>query len=217
MVQVSASLLAANFADMESDVLRAHDAGVDSFHIDFMDGHYVPNLALAPYHLEALVPSTRLPFQIHLELANPDQLLDTFEAFPADMLIVQWDTCPDPDASFERIRSRHARLGLGLLPLTPIEPIQPYLHQVDMLLLLGVDPGFGGQPMHEGILAWVTQVRSSLDRQTTSIKLAVDGGVNANNAALVVAAGADVLVMGSGLFNAPDMNALVQTLKSLKR
>lgn len=217
MAQISASLLAANFAHMEQDVQRAQDAGVDSFHVDFMDGRYVPNLALAPCHLEALAPTTKLPFQIHLELANPDKLLDTFQSFPAEMIIVQWDTCPDPLVSFERIRSRHARVGLGLLPSTPIEPILPFLNQVDMLLLLGVDPGFGGQPMQTGILPWLTQVRSMLDQEFEMVSIAVDGGVKPSNAAAVVTAGADVLIMGSGLFDVPDMKDLVHTLKDLER
>jgi len=216
MVQVSASLLAANFAQMERDVQRAQDAGVDSFHVDFMDGHYVPNLALAPSLLEALAPTTELPFQVHLELSNPNELLDTFGSFPADMIIVQWDTCPDPLACFERIRSRHARVGLGLLASTPVEPILPLLNQVDMLLLLGVDPGFGGQAMHEEILSWLAQVRSIVDRESATVTIAVDGGVKASNAAKVVAAGANVLIMGSGLFDATDMKEIVRTLKDLK-
>jgi ribulose-phosphate 3-epimerase len=217
MVQISGSLLAADFAHMERDVQRAQDAGVDSFHVDFMDGHYVPNLALAPYHLKALAPKTLLPFQVHLELANPDEILDSFEPFPAEMVIVQWDTCPDPMTSFERIRSRHARVGLGLLPSTPVEPILPLLSQIDMLLLLGVEPGFGGQPMHNGTLSWLAQVRSMVDDYSGMVSLAVDGGVKASNAAEVVAAGADVLIMGTGLFSAPDMKELVHILKDLER
>ena len=182
-----------------------------------MDGHYVPNLALAPYRLKALAHRTRLPFQVHLELDNPDELLDTFKPFHAEMIIVQWDICPDPAASFKRIRSRRSQVGLGLLPLAPIEPIVPLLDHIDMLLLLGVQPGFGAQEMHVGILSWLAQVRQVLDRDAPTLHIAIDGGVKLSNAAALVQAGADMLIMGSGLFGAADMKPLVQQLKRLER
>ena len=217
MTLVSASLLGADFARMADEVDRAQTAGVDSFHVDFMDGHYVPNLALSPYHLKALAHRTRLPFQVHLELDNPDEFLDTFKPFHAEMIIVQWDICPDPAASFKRIRSRRAQVGLGLLPLAPIEPIVPLLDHIDMLLLLGVQPGFGAQEMQVGTLSWLAQVRQVLDRDAPTLHIAIDGGVKLSNAAAVVQAGADMLIMGSGLFGAADMKPLVQQLKLLER
>jgi ribulose-phosphate 3-epimerase len=217
MVKVNASLLGADFARMGEEIERAEAAGVDSFHIDFMDGHYVPNLALAPYHLEALAPLSDLPLEVHLELENPDELLNTFKPFPADMIIVQWDTCPDLLSTIERIRSWKARVGIGLLPLASVDPVIPFFDQLDMLLLLGVQPGFGGQGMVDGTLAWLERVAQARDFYAPNLPIGVDGGVKGSNAADVVRAGADILIMGSGLFNVSEMGSLVQSLKLLKR
>jgi ribulose-phosphate 3-epimerase len=217
MTQVSASLLGADFGRMGDEVRRAQVAGVDSFHLDFMDGHYVPNLALAPYHVEAIAPMTNLPLQVHLELENPDQLLGTFNPFHAETIVVQWDTCPSPKSTFERIRARGSLVGLGLLPLAPIDPIEPLLDQIDLLLLLGVEPGFGGQVLISGTLPWLAKAAEARDHEASLIPIAIDGGVKADNAETLVQAGADVLVMGSGLFETANMGALVQQLKLLKR
>jgi ribulose-phosphate 3-epimerase len=201
---------------MGTEVKRAEAAGVDSFHIDFMDGHYVSNIALAPYHLEALEPYTDLPLEIHLEIENPDELLDTFTPFPADMIIVQWDTCPNLSKTLDRIRSWKAKIGVGLLPLAEIDPVLPFLDQLDMLLLLGVRPGFGGQGMVSGTLEWVKRAAQIRDVNAPDLLIGVDGGVKGSNAQDVIRAGADILIMGSGLFDVSDMRSLVQEIKSLE-
>jgi ribulose-phosphate 3-epimerase len=217
MTKISASLLAADFTYIAGEVERAVAAGVDSFHLDFMDGHYVPNYALAPYHLEAIAPITDLPLEVHLEIANPDELLTSFKSIPADMFIVQLDTCPDPLGTFARIRARGARPGLGLLPLAEFELVVPLLDHLDMLLLLGVHPGFGGQQMVGGTIDWLGRVASLRDQLAPGLPIGIDGGVKESNATDLVLAGADILIMGSGLFEAEDLGSLVQSLRSIDR
>jgi ribulose-phosphate 3-epimerase len=217
MTQISASLLGADFARMGEEVVRAEQAGVDSFHVDFMDGHYVPNLALAPYHLHALASSTTLPFQLHLEIVNPDQFLTTFAKLPVDMIIVQFDTCTDIKRSIPLIQDWGARVGVGLLPRAAIDPLLPVLPELDMLLLLGVQPGFGGQTIDTGMIPWLEQAARFRDQNAPELPIAVDGGVKSDNAEALVKAGADVLIMGSGIFESEDLPTLVHSLHTLSR
>lgn len=213
MVEISASLLAADFARLGSEVRRAERAGADSFHFDMMDGHYVPNLALTPQHLSALRPYSRLPFHVHLELSEPDGLLEAFAPLGADVIVVQWDTLVHPERTFERIRSQGARVGLALNPEVPLADVQPVLPAVDELLLLGVNPGFGGQRMQLGTLAKVAEARDRLRVLGLALPIAVDGGVKPENAAALVQAGADCLIMGTGLFAARDMAATIARVR----
>lgn len=217
MIEISASLLAADYAHMAEDVRRADDAGVDSFHIDFMDGHYVPNLALTPQHLRALRPYTSLPFSIHLEVSNPDQVMESFEPLGAETIIVQADTCPDFEATASRIREQGARVGLAVNPDYPLNTIRHWLPLLDMLLVLGVVPGFGGQPMQPVTMDNIVEVRDMAKEQGLEISIAVDGGVKLQNAQSLVDAGANVLIIGTGLFGGEDMEEVVRTLKELGR
>ena len=214
MVQISASLLAADYARLGEEVQRAESAGMDSFHFDMMDGHYVPNLALAPDHFAALRPHTTLPLYAHLELANPDEVLSRFNPFPADMIIVQWNTLKNPLETFDRIRSRNAKVGLGINPEDNIEEVARYFPNIDLFLILGVYPGFGGQPMQPGTKQVIRQARSEANRSASSLTIAVDGGVKCENAASLVEAGADCLIMGTALFNSQDMKRTISEIRA---
>jgi ribulose-phosphate 3-epimerase len=213
MARISASLLAADYARLGEEVQRAQSAGVDSFHFDMMDGHYVPNIALAPDHLKALRSYTNLPLHAHLELSNPDEVLASFHAFPADMIIAQWDTLTHPLKTFNAIRSRNAQVGLGLNLHEPIEEIRRVVQDLDLLLLLGVYPGFGGQAMQPGTINKIRTARTVADDLNPSLVIAVDGGVKPENAALLVEAGADCLIIGTALFQAADMKQMIVKLK----
>jgi ribulose-phosphate 3-epimerase len=214
MVEISASLLAADYARLGDEVRRAEKAGVSSFHFDLMDGQYAANLALAPQHLKALRPFTRLPFHAHLELANPDRVLEAFDLSEADLIIVQCDTLPWPTKTFERIRALNAGVGLCLNPSHPIRMAQEYLAELDCLLMLGVHPGFGGQSMQSGVLEKLAQARRIIDESDYDIKLAVDGGIHPGNAASLIRAGADCLIMGTALFQPAGMEEVVQKIQT---
>jgi len=213
MVQVSASLLAADFTRLGEQARQAEAAGVDSFHFDMMDGHYVPNLAFAPDHLSALHAQTRLPFHAHLELNNPDSVLGNFRPFPADLIIVCLNTLPDPERTLERIRSRQAQAGISLNPGESPARVRSLLPALDLLLVLGVHPGFGGQPMQPNLPERVAQAAGLRQQLGLALPIAVDGGVNLDTAPALVEAGADILIVGTALFQAPDMGVFVNNLK----
>jgi len=215
MPHISASLLAADYARLGQEVRRAERAGADSFHFDMMDGHYVPNLALAPDHLTSLRPHTRLPFHAHLELANPDEVLDKFQPMQADLIIVCRDTLPAPSRTLARIRALGMRAGLSLNPDEPLDAARDYLSEIDLLLILGVFPGFGGQLMQPGTLEKITQARQALRSLGLGVPIAVDGGVNPQTAPGLVQAGADILIIGTALFRASRISRAVAQFKAL--
>lgn len=213
MIHISASLLAADYARLGEEVQCAEKAGINSFHFDIMDAHYVPNLALTPEHLKALRPHSHLAFHVHLELAIPDKVLSMFSFRQADMIIVQWNTLKDPAKTFDRIRSQNIKVGLGLSPEDEIKDVLRFLPKIDLLLLLGVNPGFGGQIMQPRTVEKITYARQQADRLGTPLAIAVDGGVKPENAPRLVRAGANVLIMGTALFQSTD---LAQTIQSIR-
>ena len=213
MVQISASLLAADYARLGEEMQRAEKAGADSFHFDMMDGHYVPNLALTPDHLKALRRYSHLPFHAHLELDNPDDVLSNFAPLQADMIIIQWNTLTDPAKTIDRIRSQKMKVGLGLSPDDEIEGVSRFLRDLDLLLLLGVYPGFGGQSMQPGTTERIATARLLADQMDQRFAIAVDGGVKPGNAASLVQAGADCIIMGSALFGSSDMTGTIKSIR----
>lgn len=214
MVDVSASLLAADQARLGEETLRAEKSGVDSIHIDVMDGHYVLNFGFNPQLLRTLRPYTCLPFHIHLELAHPEKFIELFCSSGAELIIVQWDTLHNPERIFDQIRSYGARVGLCLSPGDSLQPAQKYLTDVDMLLILGVNPGFGGQVMQQGTLEKIAQTREFISHEGLETVLAVDGGVNLENTPDLIQAGADLLVMGTALFKVFRLGDMVAQIKA---
>lgn len=214
-MHISASLLAADFACLGQEVRRAEAAGIDSFHFDWMDGHYVPNIALSPQHLAALRPSTRLPLHVHLELANPEEVLQFFPPWNADAIVVCWDTLADPRHTFELIRSRGAKVGLSLDPNDSLDQVRPFLRDLDLFVMLGVFPGFGGQTMRPNTISRILDARRMKERIGPHLALAVDGGVTLDNAPSLAQAGADMLIMGTSLFQASETTSFVRRLREV--
>lgn len=210
--QLSASLLAADYGMLRSAIQRADNAGVNRFHLDFMDGHYVPNIALSPEHISALRPFSALPFDVHLELANPDEVIDQFAWEGVSTLILQADTLPAPARVFKKVRSFDMHIGLSVNPGDPIEALIKWLPEIDQFLILGVQPGFGGQPMDPDTLGRVREIAGVVKERSLSLEIAVDGGVTLDNAADLIDAGADVLVVGTAIFGNDDIEGAVKAL-----
>ena len=215
MIHISASLLAANYACLRDDIIRLEEAGVDSFHLDFMDGHYVRNLALTPQHIHAMAPLTKLPIHVHLELTNPLVILGCCDGLNVDTFILQSDTLQAPEEAFQRVREMRARVGLGVSPDVELSEVQKFLPEIEFLLVLTVPPGFGGQEMVPDALARVQQARELIDQSRREIHLAVDGGVKSRNAKEFLSLGVDYLVMGSGLFEVDDLANAIAGLRTL--
>lgn len=200
---------------MGRDALRAERAGVDSFHFDMMDGHYVPNLALSPDHLIALRKYTNLPFHVHLELANPDEVLARFRPLQADLVIVCHDTLSNPSQTLACIRNLGMRAGLSLNPDEKLEVVLPYFPELDLLLILGVFPGFGGQTIQAGTVEKISQARQEFQARRLDVPVAVDGGVNLKTAPALIEAGADTLIVGTAIFQASNIRDVVRELKGI--
>jgi len=201
-VKLVPSILSADFARLGEQVREAEAAGADWIHVDVMDGHFVPNLTVGPPIVQALRPITHLPLDVHLMIEKPERLIPAFVRAGADILTVHVETCPHLHRTVQQIKELGAKAGVTLNPATPLTALEEILPYVDLVLVMSVNPGFGGQSYIPSSTAKVTRLRHMLDeRGLSQVTLEVDGGIKAHNAAEVVAAGATALVVGSGIFN----------------
>ncbi|MCZ6522835.1 MAG: ribulose-phosphate 3-epimerase [Alphaproteobacteria bacterium] len=198
--RIAPSILAADFARLGEEVRAVAEAGADYLHIDVMDGHFVPNLTIGPGAVKALRRCTDLPFDVHLMIAPVDGYIEAFAEAGADILTVHPEAGPHLHRTLQAIRARGLRAGVSLNPGTPIEAIEAVLGEVDLVQVMTVNPGFGGQSFIESQLEKVRALRQRIDAGGRAIDLEVDGGITIDNAAKAVAAGADVLVAGTATF-----------------
>ncbi|MCD6568301.1 MAG: ribulose-phosphate 3-epimerase [Dehalococcoidia bacterium] len=199
-VKLAPSILSADFARLGEQVAEVTRAGADYIHIDVMDGHFVPNISIGAPVVASIRPWTGLPLDVHLMIERPDRYISDFAASGADIITVHIETCPDIHGTIETIKDKGLRAGVSLNPATPLSSIEEGLPYVDLVLIMSVNPGFGGQAFIPETLPRVTQLREILDRRGFAAEIEVDGGITSSNAGDVVKAGARVLVAGSSIF-----------------
>lgn len=214
-VLISPSILSADFLHLQDALSQAEAAGADWVHIDVMDGHFVPNLTMGPFIVEACRRATRLPLDVHLMIENPDRLIPAFIEAGADYLTVHVETCPHLHRTLESIRVREVRAGVSLNPATPAAAIGEVLPMLDLVLVMSVNPGYSGQHFIGSVVPKIEQIRKSLDAIGSAARLQVDGGITSETAPAVVQAGADVLVAASAVFGHPE--GIAAGLKALRR
>jgi ribulose-phosphate 3-epimerase len=202
--KIAPSILSADFARLGHQVSEAEAAGADYIHIDVMDGHFVPNITVGPLVVKAVRGVTSLPLDVHLMIEKPDRYLESFCAAGADILTVHVETCPHLHRTVQQIKELGCRAGVTLNPSTPVAALEEILAYVDLVLVMTVNPGYGGQSFIESTLPKIERVRAMLDRLGSLAELEVDGGVDPRTAPLVVGAGADVLVAGSAIFSSAE-------------
>ena len=201
-VKLAPSILSADFAHLGDQVVEAERAGADRIHVDVMDGHFVPNLSLGPVIVESLRRVTRLPLETHLMVTDPDRFLEEFAAAGADSFLVHWEDNPNLHRTVQRIRALGKRVGVAINPATVAGVLDEVLPEVDQLLVMTVDPGFGHQQFLPTTLPKIGRVREMVERLHPQCEVEVDGGIDATTAPLAVRAGATVLVAGSSIFGA---------------
>ncbi len=215
MKLIAPSILSADFARLREDIRAVEEAGADWIHIDVMDGHFVPNITMGPLVVEAVRRSTRLPLDVHLMIENAERFIPDFVKAGADLVAVQAEACVHLNRCVQLIRECGARPGVVLNPATPLESLTWVLEDVDFIMLMSVNPGFGGQTFIPNTLARIRQLRAMLNDRGLAPLIEIDGGVNATTIADIAAAGADVFVAGSAIFGSPDYRATIAEFRRL--
>ena len=215
MIKIAPSILNADFGRLAEQIHGVEKGGADWIHLDVMDGHFVPNITIGPMVVEAVRRITRLPLDVHLMISDADRYLPDFKAAGADLLTVHVEASPHLWRTLETIRELGARVGVTLNPATPLTVLLPVLHLVDLVLIMSVEPGFGGQKFIPMARERIRQLAAWRQERGDAYLIEVDGGMDTTTVPQVVADGADVLVIGKAIFSQPDLTAAVKKYRQL--
>jgi len=213
MALIAPSLLAADFLQLQAACDMLNESQADWFHLDIMDGRFVPNISYGPMLVNFFRKTTTKICDVHLMIEEPERYAEAFKEAGADMLTVHYEACPHLHRNIQQIKSLGMQAGIALNPHTPVELLKDILQDVDMVLLMSVNPGFGGQSFIPHTINKIKRMREMIDEQLLNVKIEIDGGVTLDNAQMIIEAGADILVAGSTVFKAKDP---IQTIAALK-
>lgn len=213
MTKISPSILSADFLNLQKEIKDAESAGADMLHIDVMDGHFVPNITIGPFIVEAVRKATKLPLDVHLMIEEPDRYLKDFVSAGADYLTVHVEAAIHLHRAVQWIKESGIKAGVSINPATPLRALDYILHDADMVVVMSVNPGFGGQNFIPQCIEKVRALKKMVQELPCEVLIEVDGGVKPQNARDIALAGADVLVMGSAFFGSKDYGALVKELR----
>ncbi|MDO9376500.1 MAG: ribulose-phosphate 3-epimerase [Bacteroidota bacterium] len=212
---IAPSLLAANFLQLQDECDMLNNSEADWYHLDIMDGRFVPNISYGPMLVEFFRKASTKFFDVHLMIEEPGNYAEIFKKAGAGMLTVHYEACPHLHRNIQQIKSLGMQAGVALNPHTPVEVLKDILHDVDMVLIMSVNPGFGGQKFIQNTFNKIREVKAMIDAKSLDIKIEVDGGVTLENAGELLQAGASVLVAGNTVFKAPNPTEMIARLKAL--
>jgi ribulose-phosphate 3-epimerase len=215
MKRIAPSILSADFTRLGEEIKAVADAGADWIHVDVMDGHFVPNITMGPIIVEAARQATSLPLDVHLMIENPDRFISDFISAGADLISVHAETCTHLNRTVQLIKESGAKAGVVLNPATPIQAVQWVLEDIDFVLIMSVNPGFGGQQFISSSLEKIRELRKFIQSSGLPVLIQVDGGVNKGTIKDISLAGADVFVAGSAVFGSDDYKETIRTFRSL--
>ena len=215
MPLIAPSLLAANFLKLEDECKMLNESETDWFHLDVMDGRFVPNISFGPMIIEFIRKATKKICDVHLMILEPEKFAEAFKNAGADNLSVHIEACPNLHRNIQQIKSLGMKAGVAINPHTPVGDLSDILHDIDLVCMMSVNPGYGGQKFIPYTLEKIKQLRKMIDERGLKVQIEIDGGVTVENAPSIIAAGADVLVAGNTVFKAADPKATIQQLKHL--